>query len=103
MKRIEEQMTEIRRRRFVYGERKKIRRLAASAACMSLMLLGVMVFAPVVSGGTYAGVESVYGATILGPEIGGYVIVAILAFSLGIAVAILIQRKRNKKLGGMER
>jgi hypothetical protein len=37
------------------------------------------------------------GSTILGPEIGGYVIVALLAFSLGIIVTRLIQKYQSLK------
>ena len=35
------------------------------------------------------------GAMILGPETGGYVIVALLAFALGIVVTIQIQKHRQ--------
>ena len=37
------------------------------------------------------------GAFLLGPEAGGYVIVALIAFALGIAAAMLAQRHRQMK------
>ena len=37
------------------------------------------------------------GAFLLGPEAGGYVIVALIAFALGIAAALLAQRHRQMK------
>ena len=37
------------------------------------------------------------GAFLLGPEAGGYVLVALIAFALGIAAALLAQRHRQMK------
>ena len=37
------------------------------------------------------------GAFLLGPEAGGYVIVALLAFMLGIVAALLAQKHRRMK------
>ena len=37
------------------------------------------------------------GAFLLGPEAGGYVLVALIAFALGIAAALLAQRHRRMK------
>ena len=37
------------------------------------------------------------GAFLLGPEAGGYVLVALIAFALGIAAAMLTQRHRRMK------
>lgn len=37
------------------------------------------------------------GAFLLGPEAGGYVLVALLAFMLGVAAALLAQRHRRMK------
>lgn len=95
MRSIEEQMIEIQRRKFVYAEQKGIHRMTGLAAGLCLLLIGVLVFAPGVIGSSGSGGIYFYGATILGPEVGGYVIVAILAFALGIIVTILIQKKRR--------
>jgi len=38
---------------------------------------------------------SYLGSTIVGPEAGGYVIVALLAFALGVIGTILIQKKKG--------
>ncbi len=38
---------------------------------------------------------SVMGAFLLGPETGGYILVAVLAFLIGILVTLLTQRYRN--------
>ena len=99
MRSIEEQMNEIRRRKTVYSEHKKIHKLTAYATCTSLILIGIMLFAPTVTGSIGEGAVSIYGATILGPEAGGYVLVAILSFTLGIVITLLIQHKRNLKEG----
>ena len=68
-------------------------------------LLGIaafgLLFALFVMIGNLAGGASVHptamGAFLLGPEAGGYVIVALIAFALGIAAALLAQRHRQMK------
>ena len=95
MRSIEEQMAEIQRRKFVYSEQKKIHKLTALASFTGLILFGILLLAPTITGGMGEGTVSLYGATILGPEVGGYVIVAILAFVLGVATTSLIQTKRG--------
>ena len=94
MRSIEEQITEIHKRRSVYKEQKQIRRLSVVAAGISVLLVAVMFLAPGVQG--TVGTSSAYlGSTILGPEAGGYVIVALLAFALGIIVALITQKYRK--------
>ena len=76
------------RRRQARGQ---VRRLGA-AACALLAALFVMV-------GSLAGGASVrptaLGAFLLGPEAGGYVLVALLAFALGIALTLAAQKYRR--------
>ena len=94
MRSIEDQMAEIRRRSLLYREKKQIRALSLLASGLGILLVAVMLFAPGVSG-TVGKSSSVLGAMILGPEAGGYVIVALLAFSLGIMVTIITQKYRK--------
>ena len=46
--------------------------------------------------------ESLYGSFLLSPEAGGYILVAVLAFLLGIVVCMLIYRKREQGNGKRE-
>ena len=98
MRSIEEQMSEIRRRSSLYREKKQIRRLSLLAAGMGAMLVMILMFAPGVSG-TVGESSSVLGATILGPEAGGYVIAALLSFALGIIVTLITQKYRKTDEG----
>lgn len=102
MKSIEDQMAEIRQRRILYTEKRQIRRLSLLAAGMGVLLLAVLIFAPGVRG-MVSPSSSVLGAMILGPDVGGYVIVALLSFWLGIIITILTQkyRKMDAGLNGM--
>ena len=95
MRSVEEQITEINRRREYYTIRKQCRSLSVIATVLSLLLISLMVYAPRVSGQIDMEYSSFLGATILGPEAGGYVIVGLLAFALGIIVTLLIQKKKN--------
>ncbi len=94
MRSIEEQMAEIRRRSSLYREKKQIRALSLLAAGMGALLMMVLMFAPGVSG-TVGKSSDLLGATILGPEAGGYVIAALLSFTLGVIVTIITQKYRK--------
>ncbi len=104
LKSIEEQMAEIRQRSSLYRERKQIRRLSVLASGIGILLAAVLVFVPRVSGEVGLS-NSVLGSTILGPEMGGYVIVALLSFALGITITLIIQkyRKTGEGLSGTEK
>ena len=99
MRSIEDQMDEIRRRSSLYREKKQIRRLSLLAAGLGALLMMVLMFAPGVSG-TVGKSSSLLGATILGPEAGGYVIVALLSFALGITVTLITQKYRKGAADG---
>jgi hypothetical protein len=94
MRSIEDQISEIRRRRSLYAAKKQLRRLSCLATAMGVLLLAVLMSAPGVKG-TVGLAGSHLGATILGPEAGGYVIVALLSFALGILITIITQKYRN--------
>lgn len=95
MKSVEEQITEINKLRKYYTIKKQCRRLSAAATALSVMIIGLVIYAPMVPGQIDTEYSALFGATILGPEAGGYVIVGLLAFALGIIVTLLIQKKKN--------
>ena len=94
---IEEQMAEIKKRKTFYTVKKQLKGLTAAAAALALLLIGAMIYAPGVRGGADEATGSVYGSTILGPEAGGYVIVALIAFALGIVITLAVQKARKMK------
>lgn len=94
MRSIEYQMTEIRRRSSIYAAKKQICRLSALATGMGILLIAVLMYAPGVTG-TIGFSNSTLGATILGPKAGGYIIVALLSFALGILITMITQKYRN--------
>ena len=98
MRSIEDQMDEIRRRSSLYHEKKQISSLSLLAMAIGAMLMVVLMLAPGVSG-TVGKSSSLLGATILGPEAGGYVIAALLSFALGIIVTLITQKYRKTDEG----
>ena len=81
---------DIRRRH----EERLTRLLGGATAVLALALIVII--------GAFAGRGAqihgtTLGAFLLGPEAGGYVIVALIAFVLGIAAALLAQRHRRQK------
>jgi hypothetical protein len=96
MRSIEDQMAEIRRRSSLYREKRQIRTLSLISAGIGFLLMAVLVIAPGVNG-IVAQSSSVLGSMILGPVAGGYVIVSILAFALGVIVILIIQKSRDVK------
>ena len=98
MRSIEDQMDEIRRRSSLYREKKQISSLSLLAMAIGAMLMVVLMLALGVSG-TVGKSSSLLGATILGPEAGGYVIAALLSFALGIIVTLITQKYRKTDEG----
>lgn len=93
----EEAMTEIRYRRERITVRRNRRQqiaLSVTTGILSIVLLGAIA---VLSGGTPVNREKTfYGALMAGKESGGYVLVALIAFVLGITVTFLCLRYRKR-------
>ena len=101
MRSNEELMKGILERKAVYRAQKQFRHLAIAGAGLGILLIAALMVAPGIKDNISPaqGPVSTLGATILGPEAGGYVIVALLAFALGIAVSqIILKRKQMKVL-----
>ena len=74
--------------------RRQARLLGAAACILSLALLTMIASFP----GSGVPVRSTaLGAFLLGPETGGYVIVALAAFALGIVFSVIALRKRSRR------
>lgn len=105
MRSIEEQMKEISERKKRYETSRRNRELAFTGAGLLMSLVLVISIAPNVSGFIEQNKNSVLGSTILGAKTGGFVLVAVIAFSLGICVTILCRnyvmenKRRNRKNG----
>lgn len=97
MRSIEEQMKEILQRKEYYLALKQFSRLAFLGAGLGFLLIAALMLVPGIQGTVTQPQASALGATILGPEAGGYVIVALLAFALGIVITITTQKHRRMK------
>ncbi len=97
MRSNEELMKGILQRKAMYLAQKQVRRLIASGAMLAVLLMIMLMIAPGVTGSVEQYTAYTMGATILGPKAGGYVIVALLAFVLGIVMTILIQKHNRLK------
>lgn len=97
MRSNEELMKGILQRKAVYLERRQTRRLAITGVSLAALLTLALCAAPGVSGPIERQAVSAMGATILGPEAGGYVIVALLAFALGVVISLTVQKLREKE------
>jgi Na+/melibiose symporter-like transporter len=98
----EEAFSEILRRKeqiMIRRDRRACQILSGATGILSALLLIVIAALPgkpeVIRDG------SVYGAFLLSQEAGGYVMTAVIAFALGVAVTLLCLRlqKRNKQQG----
>ena len=97
MRSVEDQITEIGRRKNRYLIIRQLRKLYTLTCGLGMMLIAAFIFAPNTEGYVGQGDTSYLGATILGPEAGGYVIVALLAFALGVLCTIITQKHRRLK------
>ena len=76
-------------------ERHAVQILAtASAALLILLVLGIHTFS---HKGSQNEIQSVFGAFLLPAEAGGYVLAAVLAFFIGVAVTVACIRYRTRK------
>ncbi len=89
-------MQGILQRKAAYLAQRQVRRLKGIGAGLAALLMTMLFVLPGIAGNGEAYAPSgAYGAMILGPETGGYVIVALLAFALGIVVTLIIQKRRG--------
>ena len=86
---------EIFRRIRVVKERRMMQRLSAVTGVLVCTLVVLICNLPA-SPGVKADYTN-YGAFLLGPETGGYVLVAVLAFLAGILVSFLAQKYRKSR------
>lgn len=99
MRTVEEQMREISRRKKHYVEAKKCRKYALTSAGLLASLIAVIAIAPKAIGIIARNKISVLGSTILGAKTGGYVLVALIAFTLGVFVTMLCRQYMKNKAG----
>ncbi len=95
MRSNQELMNGIRRKKALIVAGRQQRRLAAVGAVLAASLAAAMFAVPGHAVSTEQHTATVMGSTILGSAAGGYVIVALLAFALGIVVTVLIQKQRS--------
>lgn len=91
-------LKEVLRRRdvlLVTRTKKLIRNLSAATVSLAVMLvISVVNFTAIVNPGTGL---SVYGAFLLSAEAGGYVLIGVLAFILGVLFTLLCIQSRKLK------
>lgn len=90
----EEEMSEIIRRskRIILRRNyRAVQTLSAITAVLIVALFGIIRFVP----GKQTGYNSVYGSLLLGSEAGGYVLVAFVAFLLGVFIAVICLKCRK--------
>lgn len=101
MRSIDEQMKEILRRKEIYQAIKAIRQKIILEAAMgggsAALLIAVIVFLPRLHGLSDQAPIRQYGSMVLKMPSVGYVLVALLAFLLGVAVTLLCQHWKQKK------
>ena len=92
MRSIDEQMKEIRSRA---GAARRGAALSAASVCLWLILAAAVSLLRTAPAAGMAGAQ--YGSLVLASPFPGYVIVGVLAFALGICVALLCREVRSRK------
>lgn len=96
----EEALAEIMRRRdqiTLRRNRRACRVLSGAVWALFTALVMVIVLFQEKAASISAG--TLYGSFLLSPEAGGYVLVSVIAFALGVCVTLLCLRYRNSKNG----
>ena len=92
----EEAVAEIMRRSdqiIIRRDRRACRRLSGAAGALLTALVLVSALLPETAAPAYNG--SVYGSFLLSAEAGGYVLAAVIAFALGVAVTLLCLKRKK--------
>lgn len=92
----EEAVAEIMRRSdqiIIRRDRRACRRLSGAAGALLTALVLVIALLPETAAPAYNG--SVYGSFLLSAEAGGYVLAAVIAFALGVAVTLLCLKRKK--------
>jgi putative copper export protein len=95
----EEAVREILKRKdafLIRRVKKTIRSLSYASAAITAMLVAVVV--RLTDMGNAWTDQSVYGAFLLSKEAGGYVLIGVLAFALGIVFTLLCMQSRKLKM-----
>lgn len=75
-------------------QKRRVRLLSAATAVLSLVM--ILVITGLVRIEATEEIKTIYGSILLSPQAGGYFLVAFLAFALGVAVTLMIQKTRKK-------
>lgn len=101
MQDIKDQMSEIRRRKEIYKDIKSLKRKmlieGVAGVVLSFMMIVVIGYIPMLSQISEQTPIRQYGSLILKLPYVGYVIVAFIAFVLGIILTLLSQQWKKKK------
>jgi len=102
MRSIDEQMNEIRRRKDIYNQKKILRNkmigeCSVGVVCLILMISGAIFLPKLEIVNDHAQIVQ-YGSVIKSLPVIGYLLIAILAFIMGVAVTMAcLHWKENKK------
>ena len=94
----EEALAEIMHRKdqiVLRRNRRSCRVLSGAAGTLTLLLVLVITLMPGRTGSAFT--ETLYGSFLLSAESGGYVLAAVVAFVLGVAVTLLCLKRRNRE------
>ena len=101
MRSIDEQTEEVLRRAGNIKRERIVRRITVYKIAMVCAAVAVLIIAaglmPVISKSVPEGGETAYGSFILGSPFLGYIVIGLLAFVLGLFVAIICMRLDKKK------
>ena len=101
MRKVEDQMKEILRRKEIYLAIKTIRQKiileTVVCGCCAALMVAVIAFLPRLNGLSDQAPIRQYGSMVLKIPYVGYVLLALLAFILGVLVTLLCQHWKQKK------
>ena len=102
MRSIDEQMNEIRRRKDIYSEAKNLRRKVITESIVSIVCLGLVISTALILPKLDFARDNApilqYGSMIQSLPVIGYILIAMLAFAMGVAATMAcIHWKEHKK------
>ena len=97
MRTAEERITRMHERARQFKKKRDQMMLSALGSVSAMLGIALMLVTAYYSGWSQLGSDrQLKGSLLLGQSVGGYVLVAVLAFFVGVVVAVMIRRYRNR-------
>ena len=94
----DEALEEILKKSDLIRKKRENRKIQLLSGLIVLLFAGMILTVSMYAGsGTTRATETAYGSFLLSSETGGYILVAVMAFTAGVVLTMILQKQRRNK------